>query len=311
MKKAKTKYDGLRAMAASQDNVVTRAQLLAAGFSDDQIGRMLRRGHWTQLQRGVYLLSPGPATWCQRARAAQWAGGSCVALDAGSALLFWGTDGPIEGAVELTTIATDEGRPKPAGVVVRRPSRRVSTRMRNGVQVACIEDALLSFAALSKDRRQVEVAVESALLSRRTTERKIWRTIAMNSRHGVRGVALLRSVMENRPVGKPARSILELEVLDLIRASGLPLPSRNVDVVDGNGERREIDLCYVDQRGAIEADGRRWHATATQRATDKRRQAALEAVGFRFVRVTWDDVFGRPDWVINEIRSLLLQVVPA
>jgi hypothetical protein len=181
----------------------------------------------------------------------------------------------------------------------------------DGVRVVCIEDALLSFAALSKDRRQVEVAVESALLSRRTTERKIWRVVALNSRSGVRGVALLRGVMERRPKGKPARSVLELEVLDLIRSSDLPLPTRNVDAIDGNGEKREIDLCYVDERGAIEADSKRWHSTATQTAADQRRQAALEAVGFRFVRVTWADVFERPDWVIGEIRGLLLGVVAA
>jgi hypothetical protein len=184
-------------------------------------------------------------------------------------------------------------------------------RKSEGVQVVGIEDALLGFAAMSKDRRAVEVAVESALLSHKTSERKIWQAIGRNSRKGVRGVALLRHVMEHRPEGKPSRSMLELEVLDVLRKSGVPLPARNVDVIDGNGDKREIDLCYLTQKGAIEADSKRWHSTASQKADDRRRQRALEAVGFEFVRVTWSDVFDRPEWVIDQVRRLLLRIVAA
>jgi very-short-patch-repair endonuclease len=179
------------------------------------------------------------------------------------------------------------------------------------VRVASVEDALLGFAAVSGDRKAVEIAVESVLLANKTTERKLWRHIGLNSRSGVRGIALLRSVIENRPFGKPARSILEIELFDLLRKRKIPLSARNVDVIDANGDRREIDLCYLDQKGAIEADSRRWHSTESQTAQDSRRQRALEAVGFEFVRVTWADVFQRPDWVVSEVQRLLLRVVAA
>jgi hypothetical protein len=303
-------YDGLAKLAKNQDNVVARPQLLTLHFSDKQIGLFLERGHWLQLQRGVYLLGRGPATWRQLARAAQLAGGDVVALDAGSALVWWCVEGPKEAEIELV-LTSGRGKPEPRGCVLRQPSRSLTVRTREGVRVVCLEDALLGYAASCNDRAAVEFAVESVLLSRRSTERKIWQTIGRNSRPGVRGVALLRSVMEKRPDGKPARSHLELEVLDLIRRSGLPLPARNFDVVDGDGNHREIDLCYVAQKGAIEADSRRWHSTATQKAEDRRRQRALEAVGFQFVRVTWRDVFDRPDWVIAEIRQLLQRIVAA
>jgi hypothetical protein len=256
------------------------------------------------------LLGRGPATWRQLARAAELSADGGVALDAGSALLWWRIEGPDEGDIEL--VVTDgKARPRPQGAIVHFPSRALKTRVREFVRVVTIEDALLGFAASSGDQRKVEVAVESTLLQHRTTERKIWQTIGRNSRRGVRGVALLRSVMENRPDGKPSRSILELELLDLLRRHKLPLPSRNVDVVDGNGDRREIDLCYLPQRGAIEADSKRWHSTASQKAADRRRQAALEAVGFEFVRVTWSDVFDRPEWVIAEVRQLLARKIAA
>jgi hypothetical protein len=306
----KPNYERLAKIAAEQDGVVTRKQLKALHLTDKDVGRMVRRRLWLQLQRGVYLLAPGPATWRQLARAAQWAGGKTLALDAGSALLWRGFEGPEEGAIELV-ITSKNGGACPRGAVVRRPTREVAVSLRDAVRVASIEDALLSFAALSKDREAIEVAVESALASHKTTERKIWLLIGKCSRPGVRGVALLRSVMEGRPEGKPARSFLEIELFRLIRRSGLPLPSRNVDVIDGNGDPREIDLCYVPEKGAIEADSRRWHGTATQKAADRLRQNALEAVGYRFVRVTWSDVFDRPQWVVDQIRQLLGVVVAA
>ncbi|HVT78613.1 MAG TPA: hypothetical protein VHD87_16355, partial [Acidimicrobiales bacterium] len=61
--------------------------------------------------------------------------------------------------------------------------------------------------------------------------------------------------------GKPARSVLEIELLDVLRDAGLPLPTRNHDVIDGDGNHREIDLCYVPQKGT--ASGRGWRCAAT------------------------------------------------
>jgi hypothetical protein len=219
-----------------------------------------------------------------------------------TALRWWGVTVPDDEEVHLSNVRTSGTRR--AGVTVHRPRRGCTVFERDGVRVASIEDALLDFAATT-DRKALEIAVESALLSRKTHERRIWRVIAMNSRQGVRGVVLLRYVMEHRPMGKPARSILEIEVVDVLRRAGLPLPTRNRDVIDGDGERREIDLCYVDQKGAIEADGKAFHSTATQTAEDARRQRALEAVGYSFVRVTWEDVFTRPEWIVSEVQRLL------
>jgi hypothetical protein len=109
--------------------------------------------------------------------------------------------------------------------------------------------------------------------------------------------------MELRPKGKAARSTLELDAFRLIRKAKLPLPERNVDVyVDG--EHFEIDLAYLAFLGAIEVDSKRWHSTATQRANDRRRQNKLELAGWTFVRVKSADVYGRPEWVIEQIRHL-------
>jgi hypothetical protein len=308
--KRRPNFEALLQLAHDQDNVVTRPQLLAESFTDEVIALFVARHLWTPLQRGVYLLSPGPATWEQQARAAQYAGADGVALDSASALRWRGIDAGGAERVEVA-MTRRQGGSLPQGVVLHYPSRTLTVQESRGVRAVSVEDALLGFAAACRNRRRVEVAVESALLKGMTSERRIWQCVARNARRGVRGVALLRSVMERRPLGKPSRSILELELLDLIRNSGLPMPSRNVDVIDANGDHREIDLCYVAQKGAIEADSRQWHSTESQQSDDGRRQVALEAVGFAFVRVTWPDVMQRPNWVLDQIRQLLARVVAA
>jgi hypothetical protein len=154
-----------------------------------------------------------------------------------------------------------------------------------------------------------ERAVESAMTKGRTAERRIWKELAALG-EAVPGVRALTRIMELRPDGKAARSTLEIDTLNVIRKSGLPLPVRNHDVhVDG--EHFEIDLAYPGVLGAIEVDSKRWHSTATQKANDRRRQDVLEAVGWTFVRVRSADVYGRPGWVVAQIRSLLCIVSAA
>lgn len=308
-KKPKPDFKNLAKIARSTGNVLTRAQLRDCLLTDSTIKTLLSKRLLSQLQRGVYMVGIANPTWEQSARATFLAGGDLTMLGGESALGWWGVLTPnASDTIEL--IADRSDGPQPTNTRVRRPTRRIDSVVRRGVRVSSVEDALLDYAA-RHDRKEVEIAVEAALLSRRTAERRLWKVVALNSRKGVRGVALLRDVLERRPKGKPAKSILEIEVLDVIRSAALPLPTRNHDTVDGNGDAREIDLCYVEQMTAIEADSKRWHSTATQTSEDICRQRALEAVGFTFIRVTWADVFTRPEWIVEQVRTLLGGVVAA
>ena len=67
----------------------------------------------------------------------------------------------------------------------------------------------------------------------------------------------------------------------------------------------EIDGAFVVEHVAIEADGRRWHRTKTQRARDRSRQSELEGAGWHFERVTFEDVHLNPTATIERIRTSL------
>lgn len=291
-------------LAALEGGVVTRLQLLEAGLTDHAIEQQLRRKRWAQLQRGVYLLSAAKPTWRQLVRAAALAAGEPAQASARTLAAWLGLDGATEGTIEVT-VPYGKG-PEPRGVKVHRTRHIGPMRMHDGLPGTTVERLLVDYAAFVA-APIAERAVESALTRGLTAEPRIWREIAaLGSK--VPGVSRLDRIMALRPKGKAARSGLELSVLRLIRNAGLPLPERNHDAyVDG--KHFEIDLAYVEVRGAIEADGRKHHSTATQRANDRRRQATLEIAGWNFVRVTSADVYGRPEWVIDQVRSLLCGVV--
>jgi very-short-patch-repair endonuclease len=51
-----------------------------------------------------------------------------------------------------------------------------------------------------------------------------------------------------------------------------------------------VDLLFDGPRVMVECDGDRYHGTRLARADDARRQAKLEAGGYRVLRVTWEQV---------------------
>ena len=57
-------------LAGSQDNLVTRDQLLAIGLGRGAIAHRLSTGRWQRVHPGVYLVAPAPLDPRARARAA-------------------------------------------------------------------------------------------------------------------------------------------------------------------------------------------------------------------------------------------------
>ena len=52
---------------------------------------------------------------------------------------------------------------------------------------------------------------------------------------------------------------MESELRLIILDAGLPTPSLQYEVIDGNGELRRLDFAWPEYRGAMEYDGVPWH----------------------------------------------------
>jgi very-short-patch-repair endonuclease len=129
---------------------------------------------------------------------------------------------------------------------------------------------------------------------------------AVQRAHGRKRLGVLREAVAAHRPGEIVRSELEHRFLELVRAAGLPPPETNVKIT-ARGHRYEIDCLWREQRVAVELDGRAAHARTAAFEPDRRRDAALNAIGLRPLRFTWLRVSGEPADVIAELDATLAQ----
>jgi very-short-patch-repair endonuclease len=65
-----------------------------------------------------------------------------------------------------------------------------------------------------------------------------------------------------------------------------------------------VDL-LVEGRLVVEIDGYAYHSSPQQFADDRRRDAALAAMGSQVLRFTWVDAVRRPDYVVRMVTAVL------
>src|SRR6187397_972166 len=89
---------------------------------------------------------------------------------------------------------------------------------------------------------------------------------------GRRGVTKFRAALDSLPSdGTATERNLELDMVRLLRVSGLPRPKVQFRVVDAAGVARRLDVAYPDAMLDIETDGDRWHSLRGDRRSDRRR----------------------------------------
>ena len=116
----------------------------------------------------------------------------------------------------------------------------------------------------------------------------------------------MREAIAAHTPGQIVREELEHRFLELVREAGLPRPETNVKI-KARGRRYEIDCLWREQRVAVELDGRAAHARTAAFEPDRRKDAALNAIGLRPLRFTWLRVTTEPEDVIAELDATLAQ----
>lgn len=286
----------IAARAARQWGVVTRAQLLEAGFSESAIARLLADGWLVRLHAGVYAL--GHAALRQEARwlAAILACGHGAVLSHRSAGVLWGLGSVRGGIVDVTAprgrrrrpgIAAHEGRLDEADVTSHR-----------GIPVTTVARTLLDLAGILP-RADLERTVDQAIRTRRYDRAAL--DHAMARAHGRRELRPLRAVLEDLdPDRGRTRFELEATALPLILAAGLPRPRVNEHV-----EGHRVDLHWPEHRLVVELDGRTWHSDPTAFEADRLRDGDLLLAGWRVLRVTWRQLTRDRAAVVSRLRQLL------
>ena len=92
----------------------------------------------------------------------------------------------------------------------------------------------------------------------------------------------------------------------LLALSALPMPETQVVLRDRDGTFvARVDFAWRAPRLVVEADGFAFHSDREAYRRDRERLKALERLGWRVLRFTWEDVRSRPDHVVTTVRACL------
>jgi predicted transcriptional regulator of viral defense system len=287
-------------LAEQQHGVVARQQLHRLGVGRHAIDHRLAAGRLHPLYRGVY--SVGHRILMRRGRwmAAALAAGPGAVLSHRSAASLWGLIRSVPAVADVTTRGRHRSR---VGISLHRarlPPDEVTTA--DGIPATTPHRTLFDLAVVV-DRLALERAIEQADARSLTDALSLG---ALLERHPRRpGAATLRAILDGAlATSAPTRSELEDRFLALLAAHGLPRPRVNLGV-EARGRWFECDLVWRSQRLIVELDGRATHRTAAAFERDRARDRALQATGWRVVRITWRQLHDEDARVAADLRALL------
>jgi hypothetical protein len=276
--------NALAAIGRHQHGLVTRAQALAV-MSPSALDRWLRTRRLEPMRRGVYRMAGVPESWEQHLLAVCLSGGPEARASVRSAAALYGLEGFGRSILEITHFGT---RPSPIdGVVVHETNvfdvghvTRISA-----IPVTSVARTLCDLTAVVQEWK-VARAVDEALRRKLVRLEDIARVADELEGRGRRRCTVMREVLDlRRPGYSPGESHPERRIADLLVRAGLPAPTLQ-HPVEISGKRYRIDLCYPEQRIAIEFDSWEFHSGRRSFDDDRARANQLVLLGFVVLRFT-------------------------
>ena len=277
-------------MAARSHGVVTRAQLLRAGITSDEIRQRLRSGALLREHAGVYRVGHRAPSVEATYLAAVWACGEGAVLSGLAAAHLWGIVKRRPPRPEVTA----PGKHELEGVTTHR-ARTIEATTHRGIPITTVPRTLVDLAAnLTLDA--LARACHEAGVTYGTTPRQVEAVLA--TRRRTRGAAKLRTVL--RGDARVTLSTLERAFLKRLEDAGLPLPQTNKPA----GGRR-VDCRWPDRRLTVELDSYTYHHSRHAWEQDRAREREARARGDEHRRYTYGDVIEHPRAMLAELDALL------
>ena len=290
---------GLR--AAEQQGQITISELRGCGLGYRAVAVRVRNGHLHRMYRGVYAVGHAGVTREGRFMAAVLACGD-------RAYLSWFAAGmlcdylPWEERLPDVTVVAAKARTV-QGIRVHR-ARSLHWRdvtHHHGIPVTSPERTLLDLATVLSGEA-LRTAARRAQAAHRVSVRQLLAVVERSNGHP--GTGALRAVIADGPA--PTRSSLEDRLLALLDGAGIARPEINVPL-RLNGRTIIPDFLWHAQRVAIEADSERWHEHKLTRENDADKQAILEALGWRVLRIDDQQLRRHPRQTLARVRAALAQ----
>jgi AbiEi antitoxin C-terminal domain/Protein of unknown function (DUF559) len=285
----------LDALLDSQRGVATSGQILKIltrrGFETE-----LATGDLERIWQGIYCR--GEPTDEMRLRGLDLSCGTAVPACLATAAALHGFD--TEQPADLHVLSPQGSRLRSAdGLAVHRrdgaPLVMVGERPVTSPAWTAVE------VARSLRRPRMLATLDAALRSGACSRPDLWRAAVQQA--GRRGIVAVRDLiaLADRRAESPMESEARLAMID----GGLPIPELQFEIIDGNGELRRVDFAWPDERVAVEYDGVDWHSEPDAMRRDRKRRAALEAVGWIVISIVFEDVRYLPWQFVARINEQL------
>lgn len=281
------------ALANRQHGVAARRQLLDAGITRHEIDHRLMLGRLHALHHGVFAVGHRRLT-----REGHW---MAAVLAAGpNAVLSHRAAGALLGLrpSEHLDVTVPTYRKRPGIRIHTSPLPPDEVTSLQAIPVTTVPRTLFDLAS-TLPPHQVERAANEAEIRGLTDPLSLADLVARYPRRP--GSPVIKSIIERLEAGTTiTRSELEARFLALIRESGLPPSSPNTKVLG-----YECDFVWREQAVVVELDGAAVHQTRTAFYRDRARDRALQARGWRVIRVTWGDLERDPGALATDLMRIL------
>jgi hypothetical protein len=296
--------DRLLPVFCRQHWLVSLADVIVAGGSQQAASRRVQAGRWEQAERAVYRLVGPPVTWESRVLSLVLSTGDGAVASHFAAAALHGIPGIGKGTPEISIPRGREKRRSDARVHTSTDLDRCDHVMVDGIPCTDIDRTLLDLARRLGHARLLR-AIEACRRAGTVDWSSLIRTLGRHARRGRPGIRRLRSViLANADRTEITDSDLELLALALLAEVGLPTPVVHHRVYDGDRFVAEVDLALPDLKIAIELDGGA-HLDADVHERDLARQNDLILCGWTVLRFTWARLRARPESVAAEVRAAI------
>ena len=285
----------MAALARRQKGNVTRAQLLAAGFSRTVIDRRVRRGSLHARFPGVYLVGHRAEPPLSRECAALLYCGPRTMLSHRTASRITDLPTPSFDGIEVTLV----GRRHRSGdgLIVYSIDAIEPHELRRhcGLPITSPSLTLLDLAG-RVTRAELARALNEARVQDLVSDGEL--TATLRAHPNRRGARALAQFLRSEEAEFVVESEAERRCLKLMMRYGLKPDAAGAEI----GPYR-VDFLYEEERLIVEVDGYRFHRTRQRFVGDRRRRAALMAWGYEVFPITWADLVDRPSAAMSDLRA--------
>ncbi|TDO64132.1 hypothetical protein EV651_105356 [Kribbella sp. VKM Ac-2571] len=293
---------GIDALIHAQGGIVSRAQLLAASWSEPRIRRPLRNKRWRAVHPGVYVTHTGPIGYGERLLAALLYAGPEAAWSHYTAAEQLGLIKPDPERRVYVTIPEHRKVLPRKGLVIRRDEHWAARLAAVAPPRRTPAEAVLDIVGIAPSLDEAAAVIAEACQSGRVGAEDILGSLAHRPR--LRHRSSLRPIIADVVAG--SHSLLEIRYTrDVERRHGLPRGQRQRSV---DGEF--TDVHYTGFGLNVELDGR-LHLVPQQRWRDLDRDNRATLRTEATLRYGWFDVTNRACDAAVQVLQVLRRTNPS